>query len=81
MIELAHEQGHEVRETAVHADTVRRADEVLITSTAGGVMPVTSVDGAPVGGGTMGPVTRSLRDAYWRLHDDPRFVTPVAYAD
>jgi branched-chain amino acid aminotransferase len=81
VIELAHEQGHEVRETTVHADTVRRADEVLITSTAGGVMPVTAVDGAPVGAGTMGPVTRSLRDAYWRLHDDARFATPVAYAD
>ena len=81
VIELAREQGHEVRETTVHADAVRRAEEVLITSTAGGVMPVTSVDGAPIGDGTMGPVTRSLRDAYWRLHDDPRFATPVAYAD
>jgi branched-chain amino acid aminotransferase len=78
--ELAREQGYEVRETTVHADAVRRADEVLITSTAGGVVPVTSVDGAPVGDGTTGPVTRSLRDAYWRLHDDPRFATPVAYA-
>jgi branched-chain amino acid aminotransferase len=81
VIELAREQDLELRETTVRADAVRRADEVLITSTAGGVMPVTSVDGAPVGSGTMGPVTRSLRDAYWRLHDDPRFATPVAYAD
>jgi branched-chain amino acid aminotransferase len=81
VLELAREQGHEVRETTVHADAVRQADEVLITSTAGGVVPVTSVDGAPIGDGTMGPVTRSLRDAYWRLHDDPRFATPVAYAD
>ena len=81
VIELAREQGHEVQETTLHADAVRRADEVLITSTAGGVMPVTSIDGAPVGDGTMGPVTRSLRDTYWRLHDDPRFATPVAYAD
>ena len=81
VIELAREQGREVRERAVSADAVRRADEVLITSTAGGVMAVTSVDGAPVGDGTIGPVTRALRDAYWRLHDDPHFATPVAYAD
>ena len=79
VIELARELGHEVRETTVPADAVRGADEVLITSTAGGVMPVTSVDGAPVGDGAIGPVTRSLRDGYWRLHDDPRFATPVAY--
>jgi hypothetical protein len=24
-------------------------------------------------------VARSLRDAYWRLHEDPRYTTPVAY--
>ena len=81
VIELAREQGREVRESAVSADAVRRADEVLITSTAGGVMGITSVDGAPVGDGTVGPVTRALRDGYWRLHDDPRFVTPVEYVD
>jgi branched-subunit amino acid aminotransferase/4-amino-4-deoxychorismate lyase len=81
VIELAREQGLEVNEITVHADVVRGADEVLITSTAGGVISVTSVDGAPIGDGTAGPVTRSLRDAYWRLHDDPRFATPVAYAD
>jgi branched-subunit amino acid aminotransferase/4-amino-4-deoxychorismate lyase len=70
-----------VNPNTVHADAVRQADEVLITSTAGGVVPVSSAAAAPIGDGTMGPVTRSLRDAYWRLHDDPRVSTPVAYAD
>ena len=81
VIELARKQGREVREAPVPADAVRSADEVLITSTAGGVMAVTSVDGAPVGHSTVGPVTRALRDAYWRLHDDPRFATPITYVD
>jgi branched-chain amino acid aminotransferase len=81
VIELAREQGREVREAPLPADAVRSADEVLITSTAGGVMAVTSVDGAPVGHSTVGPVTRALRDAYWRLHDDPRFATPITYVD
>jgi branched-chain amino acid aminotransferase len=58
---------------------VREADEVFVTSTAGGIMPVTKVDGAPVGDGTPGSVTLRLRDAYWELHRDPRFVTPVRY--
>ena len=79
VIDLAREQGLEVREAAVPADAVRRADEVLITSTAGGVLPVTTVDGAAVGRGNVGPVTRALRDAYWRLHEDPRFATPIEY--
>jgi branched-chain amino acid aminotransferase len=81
VIELAREQGREVREGTVSADAVRGADEVLITSTAGGVMGITSVDGAPVGDSTIGPVTRALRDGYWGLHDDPRFATSVEYAD
>jgi branched-chain amino acid aminotransferase len=58
---------------------VHDADEVLITSTAGGVLAITAVNGVPVGDGTIGPVTRALRDGYWRLHDDPRFATHVAY--
>ena len=42
-------------------------------------MPVTRVDGEPVGDGVPGPVTLRLRDAYWELHRDPRFATLVRY--
>ena len=45
-----------------------RAAELFLTSTAGGVMPVTTLDGQPVGDGRPGPVTTALRDAYWALH-------------
>jgi branched-chain amino acid aminotransferase len=58
---------------------VRVADEAFLTSTAGGIMPVTRVDSGPVGDGAPGPVTLRLRDAYWELHRDPRFATPVRY--
>lgn len=30
-------------------------------------------------GGRPGPVTLRLREAYWGLHDDPRFSLPVNY--
>ena len=43
------------------AETLQKAEEVFITSTAGGVMPVRSVDGEAVGDGHPGPVT--LRDS------------------
>jgi branched-chain amino acid aminotransferase len=42
-------------------------------------MPVTRVDGGPVGDGVPGPVTLRLRDGYWELHRDPRLATPVRY--
>ncbi|TGU30446.1 branched-chain amino acid transferase, partial [bacterium M00.F.Ca.ET.152.01.1.1] len=55
------------------------ADEVFITSTAGGVMPVTMIDGAAVADGKIGPVTRQLMALYWQKHDDPASSSPVHY--
>jgi branched-chain amino acid aminotransferase len=57
----------------------RTADEVFITSTAGGVIPVTTVDRKAVGAGKQGPVTLRLREAYWDLRQDPRFTLPIRY--
>lgn len=55
------------------------ADEVFITSTAGGIMPVTKLDGAPVADGKVGQVTTRLKDLYWQKHEDPAWSSPVAY--
>jgi branched-chain amino acid aminotransferase len=79
VLELAETLGIPARARRVAAAEVRSADEVFVTSTAGGVMPVTRVDGARVGDGRPGPLTRRLRDAYWAAHEDPRYATPVAY--
>jgi branched-chain amino acid aminotransferase len=79
VIELAAEHEIALERRAVPAGEVRRADEVFLTSTAGGVIPVTKVDGEPVGDGTPGPITLRLREAYWNLHRDPRFATPIRY--
>lgn len=79
VIELSSELGIPLQARKVPASDVTEADEVFITSTAGGVMPVTRVDGVPIGEGTPGPITLRLREAYWELHRDPRFATPVEY--
>jgi len=63
----------------VSAEQIRQADEVFITSTAGGIMPVTKVDGRLLGGGKPGPVTLQLHEQYWRLHQDSRYVSPIQY--
>jgi branched-chain amino acid aminotransferase len=81
VIEIAKEVGEPVVEGRLSADDLRRADEVLATSTAGGIMPVTFIDGEPVGPGVPGPLTARLRDQYWLRHEDPRFSTPVRYAE
>lgn len=58
---------------------LKASDEVFITSTAGGIMPVTKIDDAAVGDGKVGAVTRQLMDLYWKKHADPRWSTPVTY--
>ena len=79
VIELAAEHGIPLEARAVPAEEVRSADEVFISSTAGGIIPITTVDGELIGNGKPGPVTLRLREAYWDLHRDPRFTLPVRY--
>jgi branched-chain amino acid aminotransferase len=70
-----------VDEGRLTAEDLLRSDEVLVTSTAGGIMPVTVIDGKPVGTGAPGPLTLQLRDRYWASHEDPRYATPVRYEE
>lgn len=58
-------------------DQLRGADEVFLSSTAGGIMPVRTVDGEAVGDGAPGPVTQRLSELYWKMHEDPACTTPV----
>lgn len=79
VLELCAELGVPAEPTELTARALRTADEVFVTSTAGGVIPVTKIDGTPVGGGGPGPITRRLFDLYWHRHDDPKWATPVKY--
>ena len=47
------------------ADALRHADEAFLTSTAGGIMPITRVDGNPLADGKPGPISSRLRELYW----------------
>jgi branched-chain amino acid aminotransferase len=79
VIELAGRCGWPVERGQLSAGMARRADELFITSTAGGVMPVTRIDRRPVGSGRPGPVTLALRESYWALHEDPRYTVEIDY--
>ncbi|UYM03426.1 aminotransferase class IV [Solicola gregarius] len=80
VLELAAEHGLSTTIDDLEEPTLRQASELFATSTAGGVMAITSVDDSPVGDGRVGHVTANLRDAYWKAHSDQRYVTPVDYA-
>jgi branched-chain amino acid aminotransferase len=70
-----------VVQTSVSPEFLTAADEVFITSTAGGIMPVTVIDEQSVGKGRVGPVTKSLMDLYWQKHSDPEWSEAVAYRE
>ena len=67
VLELAREAGLPVLEGPVLRAALERAQEVFLTGTSAEVMPVTRVDGEPVGGGRPGPIAQRLRDAFRRL--------------
>lgn len=81
VIELAREMPMPVEVRPVPIGDLRGADEIFLTSTAGGVVPVTRLDGKPVGIGTPGPVTRRMTELYWDRHRHEPFMTPVLYRD
>ena len=78
-IEMAEEMGMQVKVGDIPVGDLYRADEIFLTSTAGGIMPVALLDGAPVGNGRPGSVTTKLRNKSWDWHSDPRFTLAVQY--
>jgi branched-chain amino acid aminotransferase len=44
-----------------------RADEIFITQTSGGIIPVSEIDGNKIGAGKPGPVTKRLMESFERM--------------
>ena len=79
VITLAHDEGIETVAGKFGADRLRRCDEIFLTTTAGGIMPVTVLDGERIGGGVPGKITLMLRDRYWAAHATGAWTTAVEY--
>jgi branched-subunit amino acid aminotransferase/4-amino-4-deoxychorismate lyase len=79
VLEIAEAAGLKTHLGEVPIGALYDADEIFMCTTAGGIMPITTLDGAPVGGGQVGPVTRAIWDRYWDLHADPRLTLAVDY--
>ena len=65
VIQLAKEEGYEVRETRISRDEVYVADEAFFTGTAAEVTPIRELDGRTIGCGSRGPVTEKLQKKYF----------------
>ncbi len=64
----------------VHADELKNAEEIFMTTTAGSIMPVRSVDGKSVcGHGGAGETSILLHNLYWKKRWAGWHGTPVRY--
>jgi len=65
VIQLAQEEGYEVREKRITRDEVYVADEAFFTGTAAEVTPIRELDGRTIGSGSLGPITAKLQKKYF----------------
>jgi branched-chain amino acid aminotransferase len=65
----------------VPLEELRNADEIFISSTAGGVMGVTRLDSRILGNDRPGPLTAQLHAAYWQFRRDGWHTEAVDYTD
>jgi len=79
VIEIARDIGVRCDVRPVRAQEVADADEIFVSTTAGGITAVTQYEDRPVGDGRPGPVTGRFHDLYWRRHEDDAYSTPVDY--
>lgn len=64
VLRLMRENGMEYQEDLLRVDDLRRAEEIWVTGSTRGVMPVVELDGSPVGDGAIGPAAQRIRNWY-----------------
>lgn len=79
VMELAERLGFPCTMDDVPVEMAYECDEIFMVTTAGGVMPITELDGQKVGDGKVGPITQTLWKAYWDAHYDPALSFAINY--
>ena len=79
VIEMAQSLGLQIDLRALPSDQLRQSQEVFLSTSGGGVLPVTRVDHRLIGDGKPGPVTHRLVDTYWAWHKLPAYSVPIDY--
>lgn len=81
VIDAARAIGREVRVETVPVEAAYQSDEIFMCTTAGGIMPITTLDDHSVNGGNVGPITRAIWDEYWAMHYRWEYGFEVEYSD
>ena len=76
VFEIAEQEGIKVIEERLIPYDLYTADEVFLSSTAGGIIPITEVDGRIISSGRRGPITKRVSDLYLEMLEKGIHGTP-----
>jgi branched-chain amino acid aminotransferase len=77
VLEMAPGLGFSTQECDLELYDAYTADEIFLSSTAGGLLPVVELDGRKIGDGRPGPALKALSDAYQRALESSHWGTAV----
>ena len=77
MFDLAKELNIPSSKKPISIEQLKNAKELFATSTAGGIMPITKVNGELIADGKVGSKTRKLNKIYWEKHSDSNWSTSI----
>ncbi|TDP45607.1 aminotransferase class IV [Zavarzinia compransoris] len=77
ILDICEAEGIAAQTRQFDAATLRDADEIFLTTTSAGVVPLVRLDGRAIGDGRPGPTTMRLHDLYWQRHETAPWSEPV----
>ena len=80
VLELCAQMGIETQVRPISAEEFRAADEIFLTTTAGGVMPAARIDGRIMGNDRPGPISMRIKNRFWAARAEGWHATPVDYS-
>ena len=79
VIEMGQSHGMDVDIRPLPLAEFMEADEVFLSTSGGGVMPLTRVDDRIFSNGAIGPVAAAMHETYWLWIKDPAYRTEIEY--
>jgi branched-chain amino acid aminotransferase len=79
VLDICREHGIAIEVGSISSARLHNAQEIFLTSTAGGIIPIVKLDDRIVGSGVPGPMTMRVRDLYWQKHSASDECTPIDY--
>ena len=77
VFELCDDLGIAYQIRAISAAEVLDADEIFLSTTAGGIMPASRINGRIMGNDRPGPISMKLRETFWKRRAEGWHATPI----